>query len=179
MASDDAALRRLLDERAIAEVLARYCRGVDRMDRDLVRSCYHADATDEHGSFRGSIDEYLEWAFRLLARYTSTMHFLGNRLIEFHPERDDVARAETYGIAFHRTEGGGARENLVTGFRYVDRFECRPPAGHTEPEWRIAARVAITEWVSVDVPEHQWPIPDGMRRGARDRTDTVYRGWDD
>ena len=56
--------------------------GVDRMDRGLVRSCYHDDATEVHGSFTGTIDEYLDWVWRVLSRYERTQHFVGNLLIE-------------------------------------------------------------------------------------------------
>jgi len=167
----EGALRELLDERAIRAVVLRYCRGVDRMDRELVRSCYHDDATDSHGSFVGTVDEFLEWSWRLLGRYTTTMHFVGNLLVELHPTDADVARAETYGIAFHRTAGGEPKGNLVIGFRYIGRFERR------DGEWRIAQRVATSEWVRVDAVEHQWPIPDGMLAGRRDRDDPVY-AWE-
>ena len=167
----EGALRELLDERAIRAVVLRYCRGVDRMDRELVRSCYHDDATDSHGSFVGTVDEFLEWCWRLLGRYTTTMHFVGNLLVDLHPTDADVARAETYGIAFHRTDGGGPKGNLVIGFRYIDRFERR------DGEWRIAQRVATSEWVRVDALEHQWPTPEGMLVGRRDRDDPVY-AWD-
>ncbi|MEI6002085.1 hypothetical protein H3V53_34635 [Paraburkholderia bengalensis] len=33
--------------------MPRYCRGIDRIDWDLVRTCYHPDAFDEHGSSGG------------------------------------------------------------------------------------------------------------------------------
>jgi hypothetical protein len=39
------------DRWAIHDVLVRYCRGVDRLDADLVRSAYHSDAV-EHGPYR-------------------------------------------------------------------------------------------------------------------------------
>ena len=161
-------LRALLDERAIRTVLLRYCRGVDRLDRELVRSCYHPDATDDHGSFSGTVDEYLEWVFRILGRYEITMHFVGNLLVELDPADADTARAETYGIVFHRSAGDDPRGNLMTGFRYVDRFERR------SGDWRIAKRVAVTEWSRIDDREQWWPIPDGMLTGRRDRTDVVY-----
>jgi hypothetical protein len=171
-------LRRLIDEREIRDVLARYCRGIDRMDADLVRSCYHDAAVDHHGSFHGNIDEYMLWVWRVLSRYTSTMHFLGNILVEFAPARAelaraDLARAETYGIAFHRTDGGAPAGNLIVGFRFIDRFERR------HGSWRIARRVATTEWVQMDTPDRHWPIPPDMLRGSRDRTDPVYADWDD
>jgi hypothetical protein len=161
-------LAALVAERSIRSVVLRYCRGADRLDRELVRSCYHPDATDEHGSFSGGVDEFLEWVFRVLGRYGTTMHFVGNLLVELSPDDPDLARCETYGIAFHRSAGEDPRGNLMTGFRYVDRFERR------SGEWRIARRIAVSEWSRVDDRTHWWPIPDGMRTGRRDRTDPVY-----
>lgn len=167
--SQDAAMAELLDEHAIRNVVLRYCRGVDRMDRELVRSCFHDDAEDDHGNFRGSVDELLDWMWQLLAEYDSTMHFVGNQLVEL---RGDVARAETYGIAFHRGDPSKPHRNLVSGFRYIDRFERR--AG----EWRIAKRTVATEWNRVDAPEHWWPTPDDFVRGVRGPGDPVYEPID-
>jgi hypothetical protein len=159
-------LLELLARREIEDVILRYCRGVDRLDRELVRACYHPDASDEHGSFSGGVDAFLDWAFPLLARYASTMHFAGNVLIEL---AGDVAAAETYGIAFHRGASDEPRFNLITGFRFLDRFERR--AGGP---WKIAARVAVTEWSRRDDPAGRWPLPPGMRVGRRDRADALY-----
>lgn len=160
-------LREVIAKREIHDVILRYCRGVDRLDRQLLRSCYHADATDEHGSFTGTADEFVEWCFRVASRYSMAMHFIGNVLIEI--EGDDSARAETYGTSYHRTDGAGPEGNLTVGFRYVDRFERRE-----DRLWKIARRICTTEWVRVDDTPNQWPIPEGMRRGQRDRTDAIY-----
>ena len=40
----DARLARLADRLEIRDVVYRYCRGIDRREYDLVRSCYHHDA---------------------------------------------------------------------------------------------------------------------------------------
>nr|WP_213245328.1 nuclear transport factor 2 family protein [Gordonia pseudamarae] len=39
-------LRDLLDRQAICDVVARYCRAIDRRDFDLLRTCYHPGAVD-------------------------------------------------------------------------------------------------------------------------------------
>ena len=165
--------QQLWAEAQIRRVLLRYARGVDRLDLDLVRSCYHPDGTDSHGTFEGSVDEFVPWVERVLRRYDATMHFLGNPLVEFTASHDGVptaAAVETYGMAFHRSAGGPPERNLVTGFRFLDRFESRGG------DWRIARRVAVTEWSRIDREDDWWPVPDGMLQGRRDRTDPAYRG---
>lgn len=135
-------LEQLLARQQIADVIYRYARGIDRRDFALVRSCYHSDAYDDHGSFKGSVDDFIKAADSFTARWTATQHFMGNMLIEIEGE---VARAETYAVAYHRREDAdGNGKDDVLGIRYVDRFERR--AG----QWRIAHRVVATEWRRVD-----------------------------
>jgi hypothetical protein len=160
-------VQRLTDRAAISDVLMSYFRGIDRLDLELVRGCFHADATDSHGGFTGPVDEFLDWVRPLLDSYDSTFHFAGNLLIDF--DGDDAARSELYGIAHHRTADGPARQNLITGFRFIDRVERRD--GHT---WLIAARVAVTEWVRVDDEEDWFPYPESYLAGRRDRSDPLY-----
>ena len=164
----DPELQTLIDRQAIRDVVLRYCRGIDRLDLELVRSCYHVDATDEHSTFTGTRDEYVEWVANVLARYAGTMHVIANQLIELD---GDAARSETYGVAYHWGDPpDDRRRNFTTGFRYVDRFERRGG------EWRIAARVAVREWTHAVPADQQWvvlPERDG-RRGRRDHTDALY-----
>ena len=159
-----ATIEDLVAKDAIADLLARYCRGIDRMDLDMVRDCYHADATDEHGSFSGTVGEFLVWVHRLLRKYDATAHHIGRPLIEFtSPTR---ARSETYGFAVHRSTDGPPELNLVTGFRYLDVIDQRGG------DWRISSRIATTEWV---LPVDEWfPIADRLRTGSRDRSDPAY-----
>jgi hypothetical protein len=148
-------LQQLLDRQAIADVVLRYCRGIDRRDLELVRDCYHPDATDEHGPFTGTRDEYVDWVAGVLTRFTGTMHVVANQLIELDDAGDGgEARSETYGVAYHWGDPpDDPRRNFTTGFRYVDRFARR------EGEWRIAQRVAVREWTHVVPADHQLVIP--------------------
>ncbi|MEQ8659989.1 MAG: nuclear transport factor 2 family protein [Gammaproteobacteria bacterium] len=137
-----AALDMLVARQQIADVIHRYARGIDRLDFDLVRSCYHPDAYDDHGAFAGDVEAFIAAAADFLARWTATQHFMGNMLIEIDGSR---ARAETYAVAYHRREDAdGNGKDDVMGIRYVDRFEQRDGA------WKIAHRVVASEWRRVD-----------------------------
>jgi hypothetical protein len=65
----------------------------------LIRSCYHADAHDDHGAFRGDVGGFLDWVRDALSYFDSTMHFIGNQLIDVE---GDVAHTESYCVAYHR-----------------------------------------------------------------------------
>jgi hypothetical protein len=162
--TDTAILRALLDRQAVQDVLLRYCRGVDRRDYALVRSCYHDDAYDFHGSYEGGPDGFIEHLKRN-ARWDATMHVIGNQLIEID---GDVARCESYCISFHRHEGNEP-EDMVIGLRYVDRVERR------QGEWRIANRVCAMEWSRVDPVTDRWEFAPGTMRGRPYPDDIAYR----
>jgi hypothetical protein len=159
-------LQRLLDEEAIKKVHIRYCRGIDRMDWELVRSCYHPDAIDDHGEYVGGIDGFIEYCKAGCPTFLSTTHFTGNQLVEVD---GDVAWAEHYARAFHRVAAGedGVMKDLVVNCRYGDRFERRGG------EWRIAHRTVIVDTDRVDPVGEHW-VPDVQLRGARDRSDPTY-----
>lgn len=161
-----AELAGLLDEQAIRRVLLLYCRGIDRLDLELVRECYWPEATDRHGPFLGTRDEFVSWVGGVLRRHTMTMHHVGNILVEVH---GDVAQTETYCVAYHSGEpAGDMRWNYAAGIRYVDRLERRAGA------WRIADRVTVLEWVRPWDAERDRVAAFGERMARRDRTDPVY-----
>jgi len=141
------ALQRLIDKDEIRDVMARYCRGVDRGDWEAVRATYHTDAYDDHGDYKGDIDGFIEFAQSRTGGATQVMHFLGECLIEFATK--DVAVAETYFFTAH-TLGAEAQRQYRTGGRdgpvqlshygrYADRMERR------DGVWRIAHRICIFE----------------------------------
>jgi hypothetical protein len=48
-----ARLQELVDRADILDCVQRYARGIDRHDVELVASCYHPDAIDDHGLYVG------------------------------------------------------------------------------------------------------------------------------
>ena len=160
---------RVADDLAIRQVLARYARAVDRMDADLLLSCYHPGALDHHGYFDGPVEEFVPWCMAEVARYSMTSHLLAQTAIEFDADDADIARTETYAIALHRRDGGPQSDNWQMGLRYVDRFERRPHRSTGRPEWRIAERWVVADWFTLDSIEGHRTIASEMIRGDRGR----------
>ncbi|HEY3716455.1 MAG TPA: nuclear transport factor 2 family protein [Jatrophihabitantaceae bacterium] len=171
MATHDDGVRRLLDQDAIMKVIYRYCRGIDRRNFDLVRSCYHDDAVDTHGSYQGDVEGFLARTQESLRRCEMTTHFIGNTIIDVD---SDSARSEAYALAFHRlaaTDRHGLRDRVVA-LRYVDRFERR------RAEWRIATRVCVTDWTRTDPVPRGWDFPAGWSRGVAGASDPTKGYFD-
>jgi len=168
-AAPDDPLELLLAERAISRVLLSYSRAADRCDLELMRSCYWPDGTDDHGSYNGGVDGFIEFVGPALQRFERTNHFLGNMLIDVDLAHD-VARAETYAVAYHRfDDADGVPCDMVAGLRYVDRFERRGV------EWRIAARVCAFEWRRTDpVGATGSSFANTYTRGLRGPDDIVW-----
>jgi len=162
-------MHELIAKQEIYEVVCRYSRGIDRLDMELVRDCYHPDAIDHHSGFTGGVDEFLIWAADSLRKMDGTMHTICNQLVELH---GDVALAETYAHTSHWTRRPTApSQNAVTGTRYIDRFEKR------DGVWRIAERWATRSWIrteqdGVQIAEDASAGPVGRR----DRLDPLYLG---
>jgi hypothetical protein len=94
------------------------------------------------------------------------MHLVGNQLVEL---AGDVARSETYGVAYHHGDPpDDHRRNFTTGFRYVDRFERR------DASWRIADRTTAIEWVTPWEADRSRLSKFGEHLPRRDRDDPVY-----
>ncbi len=86
-------LREMLDRDEIWQVMQRYGRGLDRMDRELVRSCYFEDAIEDHGHFVGNAEDFFEWADQASLLFEWCHHGLLNHSCELN---GDDAYCETY-----------------------------------------------------------------------------------
>lgn len=162
-------LEELADHHEIRQTLYRYCRGIDRRDYELVRSCYHPDATDDHGPYSGDLDGFIEYIKAELPRFEQTMHSISNILIEIEGA---MARTEAYTVAYHRLRPSSTKpqRDFVAGLRYVDTFENR--AGN----WAIADRVCVFSWGRMD-PVHEMKVDfgAGYTMAAPYPDDAVYR----
>ncbi len=166
-----AALRQLLDKEEIREQIYRYCRAVDRGDRELMRQVYHPDATDQHGVFNGPAAQFIDLKIEdVLPGLKLTMHLVGNILIELS---GDTARVESYVAAFHRVGSPEGEHDLLVWGRYLDRFERRQ--GH----WKIAHRQCVFDGIRNDKASADWGMPwcaNFRPLGRRDHRDPLYGG---
>jgi hypothetical protein len=166
----------LLAREEIHDIVKALARGTDRLDRELMASCYHPDGTDDHNVFRGTGTEFSQWVVDTLPHFETTMHFIGSPRIR----RDgDTAKVDTYCTAHHvsKPDTGGQQTDMVLGLRYVDRFERR--GQEPDGRWLIAARVCAFDWshtIAFD-PARGFGFAPDWTVGARDRTDITYSDY--
>lgn len=159
-------IEEVIAEATIKDIQIRYCRACDRADYDLLRSCFHPDATTSYGFFGGTLDDFIESAKQQLPLFLHTTHNTGNQTVEIIGSE---AWAEHYTVATHRlvADEHGPLRDFVTAVRYIDRMECR------DGDWRIAARKLVLDWTRTDPVKDAPPDPE-VARGTRDRSDPSY-----
>jgi SnoaL-like domain len=168
----------LIWKQEIYEVLARYLRGVDRNDFDLIRSCYHDDAIHDQGaSYRGSIDGFITFLQREHTAATANMHMIGNVLIEF---AGDVALSEAYLLVLHAFTAeyrgiipGKALDTpsgffSLVGARYVDKFERRGG------EWKIQHRQVVLSAMAPPLTTNPEYVTPGALMAQLSMEDVIY-----
>ncbi len=147
---------------AIRQAALRYCRGVDRLDPQLMFSAYHDDATDDHGVFVGSARDLCARVVQSHRRYDATMHCVLNHAIEFVD--DATATGEVYNITYLRQTVDGEQQLHTWWGRYLDRYESR------DGRWAIAHRVCVHEWTRTEAAGPAMPIDAAcFRAGSADR----------
>jgi len=161
-------IQQLSDHVEIGQLLQLYFRGLDRLDYELIRSCFFDNASiDLTPFFKGNPDGFVDYVKGPgLGGFARTFHFGGNSLIELD---GDIAHTEIYALSMGDTadEHESAGAFSVTWLRYLDRFERR------NGEWRIADRRAAVDWLRIDTAG-MWADLPAEAKGRRDRSDPVY-----
>lgn len=169
---------RIADRFMIQDLMYRWCRAVDRLDKQAMLDIFWPGAIDSHGPYIGHAEGLVEWVLVRHKPIKISSHFLGNMLIEF--ATPDLALVETYVRTIQQyppdgkqslaqLTGGAAGDpesamDMFTSSRYMDHVERR------NGEWRVARRDLIQDWKQiVDVkykalqPQEDWII--GQRDG--------------
>jgi hypothetical protein len=166
----EAKLRELIDRQEIWEVILKYARGIDRLDREMVRSCYWDDAIDDHHAYVGGPDYFIDVTFAGAIEMSSVQHHgLSNHTCEII---GDDAHCETY---YTFIGANIATPHLLSMGRYIDHLQRR------DGVWKYANRVTVIEknFALIEYPDDA-EIRAGdtsvgpLLHAARDRSDLSY-----
>ncbi len=153
-------VEQLIDCENIRNCLARYCRGVDRTDADLVRSAYWPDVDASQLDFRGDSEAFIAWSFPSVEKMDFMAHQIGNVLIDLDGDRADV---QTSFISYRRVARGEALDGFLGGGRYLDRFERR------DGVWKIAKRLVVVDWAhGMGEAPPMLPVAGAVKRWPQD-----------
>lgn len=162
-------LQEMLDEHELRKLVHRYCRAVDRGDDATLRSLYHDDAEDAHGSFSSGP------ATRLVEQIAAARPFL--RSMQHHITTTNfaidgaVAEGEIYTIATHTFTVGDHDVDVIVGGRYLDRYEKR------DGTWKVTHRAIVTDSAFVNDPSRLdlgHPVTRDTPVGAPDGSDPSH-----
>jgi hypothetical protein len=128
----------------IYEVLCRYCRALDRMDRDMAYAVWHEDGTAlYHDMYEGSGRGFVDWVWEAHAAMQRHAHQIANHLILVDGE---AASSETYVTValWTQPDADGAQQEIVARGRYLDRWSRR--AG----QWAIDHREHVLDMQTIN-----------------------------
>jgi hypothetical protein len=150
-------LEELLAKDAIREVLFRYCRALDRMDRAEAYAVWHEDGTAHYiDLFEGTGHGFVDWVWEAHAAMQCHSHQITNTLIVVD---EDTARSESYvSLALWTLpDAEGEQTEIAVRGRYLDRWSRR------EDRWAIDHRVHIVDMQTLN------PLTPGAISGASSR----------
>lgn len=160
--------RDLLTKMILHDLTVTYCRGVDRLDDEILASVWHEDASVDAGVFKGSAQEFCSAINAYNAQLRHTFHMISN---EWYDVRGDVALGECYTVCFSTIVEDGVETDRVTGGRYLDRFERRNGI------WKIAHKSYVHDW-NMNHPGsaiwNQGMYAQFTTRGNRSKDDPAY-----
>lgn len=127
----------LYEKMAIRDVLSRYCRGLDRMDKPMAYGVFTSDAIAKYyGIYVGTGHGFIDWVWDAHLTMATHSHQITNVLIELD---GDSAHSEAYvTVVLQQQRANGAVE-LQTRGRYLDRWRKR------DGQWQIVAREHIVD----------------------------------
>ena len=152
------------DKLAIRDVLGRYCRGLDRMDRQMAYSVF-ADGAPAlyHGMYEGSGHGFIDWVWEVHQGMERHSHQITNVLIELDGE---CARSESYVTVTLWIGDDKDLKEIVCRGRYLDRWERRGD------QWLIVEREHVLDTQSINGV----PISDAPSKlSQRDESDPSFK----
>jgi hypothetical protein len=163
----------LEDRESIRDVIYTYCRGADRCDAELFKSCYHPDGVDYHWFYNGNGHGLVDHVVPVLKQLESSQHAITNILIDFE-SGTNKAFVESQWNVLHRIplDAQSVIDQKMEG-RYLDIFEKRNGV------WKILVRRVVAESFREHVNKMENAVslpPNHPGTGLRAPHDPVYKG---
>jgi hypothetical protein len=154
------------DKIEIRDMLHRYCRGLDRMDRALALSVFHPDSQLDYGPvFKGSGAAFIDWVWPNHEKAIRHSHNVTNCYIEVDGER---AASEAYSYMLMLVETPHGAMVLRNNGRYLDEW-VRYQGG-----WVIMKRQSVHEFFERRLLE-DGTASSGPCAATRDTMDPSYQ----
>jgi hypothetical protein len=136
-------LQELLDRKACEDVVMRYGRTLDWLDKAGQESCFWPDAEIDYGFFQGSGADWVPTVMAVEAASPRRWHVTTGVMVQVDGDR---AKSESYGMSVGSSEDEqGELADTMFGGRYLDELEKR------DGQWRISKRSYFADWA------HQFP----------------------
>lgn len=155
-------VEQLTAKQEIRDALARYCRGLDRMDKEMVQAVFHDDASVDYiGIFEGTGADFVDWVWKIHVDHMQChSHQITNVLAEIDGNR---ATSETYVTValWTQPDADGQVSEIVSRGRYLDRWEKR------DERWAIEHRIHLADQTR-SLPIGTPPPRPGSHRSGED-----------
>jgi hypothetical protein len=135
----DSTVTWLRDLEELRRLPQRYARAIDGRDIDAVGRLFDPAGTVDGARGLSEVPAYLDGLRSAPRLFESSMHVLGDPLIELEPGADD-ARMDTYAVVHQLRAVGSTDDDLILGVRYLDDVVRRPGG------WVIRHRRAVNLW---------------------------------
>ena len=134
MSNIEERLQKLEANVSINQTITRYCRALDWLDEDLLKTCYTDDAYIDYGFYKGDVKGFYPVVMEVEKQSMHRYNFLSNVAIKLD---GNTAEVECYGIATSTHDG----KNLnFFGGRYHNSFE------KVENDWLMSRSEYILDY---------------------------------
>ena len=132
-------INQLIDKQSIYEVLCKYCRSLDRMDKEMAYAVWHEDGTAlYYDIYEGSGRGFVDWVWESHAEMERHSHQIANNVIIVD---GDTANSETYVTValWTNPDEHGKQQEIIGKGRYLDQWAKR------DGKWAITHREHVLD----------------------------------
>jgi len=160
----DQLIQKLIVKQEIRDALSRYCRGLDRMDKEMASSVWHADSTAlYYDMYEGTGHGFIDWVWVAHESMQCHSHQITNVLTRVDGDKA-VSEAYISLVLWTLPSDDGKQMEIAVRGRYLDRWSFR------DNKWAIDHREFVTDTHTMrDL--NKGPVSD---KSTRDMTDASF-----